>query len=78
MTGERELGRWGEDPDAQVRLGVLRPEHEHGLGQVHLARGPLHRLRAQARGVGEHRHLVALEGLVGEYVRDRVATHGHP
>ena len=76
VAGERELGRRGEDPDPRV-TALLRRQHEHGLGEVDLARERLEQLLGDLARVGEDGELVARERRVGEDVGDDVAKVGH-
>ena len=64
MAGERQLRGRREDPRAGIGTVGGRVQ-EDGLGQVELARGPLHHLIAQPRPVGEDRDLVAPQRRVG-------------
>jgi hypothetical protein len=73
---ERHLDARCEDANPGV-TAALRREHEHALGQVHLAREQLHRLGVEAAGVGEHCQRVAGERLVGEDVAQHVLQHSH-
>ena len=56
---ERHLDRGREDADARVPV-ALRREHEHRLGEVQLARKPLHQLVVDLARVREDAELVAL------------------
>ncbi len=55
----------------------LRRQHEHRLGEVHLARELLHRVGLDVTPVGEDGELVARQRRVGEDVRDDVAKRRH-
>ena len=69
MPGERQLEPGREDPDARV-AAVLGREEEDRLGDVQLARDPLHLLAGERLTVREHAELVPLERGVGEDVED--------
>ena len=71
MSRERQLQAGGEDPHPDVAV-ALGGEHEDRLRVVHLPRQSLHLLPGEARGVREHRQLVASQGHVGERVDDEV------
>ena len=47
VARERELDRGREDPDAGVGGVAVGREHEHGLGQIELARRALHQVIAE-------------------------------
>src|SRR6476659_2796825 len=76
MPRERQLERRGEDADPRVPVAGRRV-HEHGLGEVQLARERLQLVIGDRAGVGEDGELVARERDVGEDVCDDVAEVGH-
>ena len=47
MAGERQFPRRREDAQPRAMRGSARRQHEHGLGQVELARDRLHRRRVE-------------------------------
>ncbi len=69
VPGKRQFGRGREYAQPRGVVGILRRQHEHGLGEVHLARDPLHPGIVDAVAVGEHGQRIAAEHPVGEDVR---------
>lgn len=79
MAGEGHFIAGGEDADFRRAPGVVRRQHEAGLGVIELARDRQHRVVGESAAVHHHRELVAGEALFGEYVeRDIGAGHGGP
>ena len=62
MAGERQLDRRGEDPDPDVGVVARRRQHEHRLGEVHLAGERLHRRVVEVAPVREDGELVPVSG----------------
>ncbi len=75
MPGERQFGGLGEDPHPGV-APALGGQEEHGLRQVELPGGPLHKVVVQAAPVREHRELVALKRGGSEHVGDEISVPG--
>ena len=76
MPGERKLASWREDAQLGAMRCVFRRLHEHGFGQVELARDRLHRRTIQAIRFEHHRERVPGQARTGEYVeRDEAAAH---
>jgi hypothetical protein len=76
MTGERKLPRRREDAQAGAVTLVLRRQDEDRLGEVELARDPLHALGIEAISVEHHGQGVSGQGLVRENVEgDETAAH---
>ena len=77
MSRERQLHKWGEDPDAGVGLrSIRRRQHEDRLREVQLASGSLHQFRFEPRSVKEHGHRIAVQRLLREHVHHDVSMHG--
>jgi hypothetical protein len=74
VTGERQFVDRREDPHPYVSV-VLGGQHEHRLGEVHLAGEALHALGGQPGGGHEHRDRVAGQRLFGEDVGDDIFVH---
>ena len=76
MPGERQLDARREDADPRVAARLGR-QHEDRLGQVQLARQPLHLLVVELAPVGEDRERVPGQRRVGEDVGDDVPEGAH-
>ena len=74
MSGELHFVGRTEDPQPHVGAGGLGGLDEGAFGELRLARHRLHLLGGQARGLGEHRQLVAGQRLVGEDVVLQIAA----
>ena len=88
-TGEHRCGAYGgvagkgqfaagrEDPDPAGVGGVVRWQHEGGLGEVELPGQVLHRSVGQAFSVGDDGQLIPAEGPVAEHVDQNEAEISH-
>ena len=68
VSGKRHLGARREDADLRGMRGILRRQHEGGLGEVELGGDRLHLPGRQPIGVDDHGERIATELPVGEYV----------
>src|SRR5262249_6157421 len=71
VAREWQLAERSEDPDPGVPA-LPGWEDEHRLGEVHLAREPLHRPGVEPAPVGEDSELVALQRRTGEDVEQHI------
>ena len=71
MACEGQFQRRSEDPNPRMAAGLGR-QNEHGLGEAHLKRKPLHGLVVDSPSVREDGQLVAAEETIGEDVELQV------
>ena len=77
VAGERELARRREDADAGPVAGLVRRQHEHGLGQIELASDRLHGGGVEPGGLQHDGERIAGEAAIGEHIEGGEASpHG--
>ncbi len=68
VTGEPHLAVRTENPQADVRSGLLRGKKERAFGEVHLAGHACHVVGGEARRIREDSELIARQSLIGKDV----------